>query len=205
MKREGILIIISGPSGSGKGTVVKELIKQECFSLSVSATTRPPRPGEINGIHYYFYDKETFEKMKEEKELLEWAEFCGNYYGTPKKYVQKQMAENKNVILEIEVQGALQIKKMYPNCILIFMIPPNAKELQKRLTERGTEDKQTINRRMNRAIEEMEFVPQYDYIVINDTVEKAANAICSIVEAESMRSSRNLDIKEQFKGEIALC
>ena len=116
----------------------------------------------------------------------------------------KQMAEQKNVILEIEVQGALQIKKIYPDCILIFMIPPNAKELQKRLTERGTEDKQTIDRRMNRAIEEMEFIPQYDYIVINDTVEKAAKAIDSIVKAESMKSSRNLEIKQQFKGEI-LC
>lgn len=204
MKREGMLVIISGPSGSGKGTVVKELVKQDCFALSVSATTRAPRPGEVEGIHYYFYDKQTFENMKQQNELLEWAEFCGNYYGTPKKYVLKQMAEQKNVILEIEVQGALQIKKIYPDCILIFMIPPNAKELQKRLTERGTEDKQTIDSRMNRAIEEMEFIPQYDYIVINDTVEKAAKAIDSIVKAESMKSSRNLEIKQQFKGEI-LC
>lgn len=204
MKREGMLVIISGPSGSGKGTVVKELIKQDCFALSVSATTRSPRPGEMDGIHYYFYDKETFEKMKQQEELLEWAEFCGNYYGTPKKYVLKQMAEQKNVILEIEVQGALQIKKIYPDCILIFMIPPDAKELRKRLTERVTEDEQTIDRRMNRAIEEMEFIPQYDYIVINDTVKKAAEAIYSIVTAESMKSSRNLNLKQQFKGEI-LC
>ena len=204
MKREGMLVIISGPSGSGKGTVVKELIKQDCFALSVSATTRSPRPGEMDGIHYYFYDKETFEKMKQQEELLEWAEFCGNYYGTPKKYVLKQMAEQKNVILEIEVQGALQIKKIYPDCILIFMIPPDEKELRKRLTERGTEDEQTIDRRMNRAIEEMEFIPQYDYIVINDTVKKAAEAIYSIVTAESMKSSRNLNLKQQFKGEI-LC
>ncbi len=204
MKREGMLVIISGPSGSGKGTVVKELIKQDCFALSVSATTRSPRPGEMDGIHYYFYDKETFEKMKQQEELLEWAEFCGNYYGTPKKYVLKQMAEQKNVILEIEVQGALQIKKIYPDCILIFMIPPDAKELRKRLTERGTEDEQTIDRRMNRAIEEMKFIPQYDYIVINDTVKKAAEAIYSIVTAESMKSSRNLNLKQQFKGEI-LC
>ena len=198
MKREGMLVIISGPSGSGKGTVVKELIKQDCFALSVSATTRSPRPGEMDGIHYYFYDKETFEKMKQQEELLEWAEFCGNYYGTPKKYVLKQMAEQKNVILEIEVQGALQIKKIYPDCILIFMIPPDAKELRKRLTERGTEDEQTIDRRMNRAIEEMEFIPQYDYIVINDTVKKAAEAIYSIVTAESMKSSRNLNLKQQL-------
>ena len=176
MKREGMLVIISGPSGSGKGTVVKELVQKENFALSVSATTRTPRAGEIEGVHYYFYDKETFEKMKNQNELLEWAEFCGNYYGTPKKYVEQKMAEGKNVILEIEVQGALQIKKLYSDCILVFLVPPDIKELEKRLTQRGTEDKQTINRRMNRAIEEMEFVPQYDYIVINDTVEAAAEA-----------------------------
>lgn len=200
--KKGMLIIISGPSGSGKGTVVKELIKNENFALSVSATTRQPRPGEIDGTHYYFYDKQTFENMKQQNELLEWAEFCGNFYGTPKKYVQQKMEEGKNVILEIEVQGALQIKKLYTDCILVFLIPPNAKELQKRLTQRGTEDAQTVHRRLCRAIEEMDFVPQYDYIVINDTVTEAAEAICSIVAAESMKSSRNYNIKEQFKGEI---
>lgn len=198
MKKEGMLVIISGPSGSGKGTVVKELVQKEDFALSISATTRTPRTGEIEGVHYYFYDKETFEKMKNQNELLEWAEFCGNYYGTPKKYVEQKMAEGKNVILEIEVQGALQIKKLYSDCILVFLVPPDIKELEKRLTQRGTEDKQTINRRMNRAIEEMEFVPQYDYIVINDTVEAAAEAICAIVKAESMKSSRNINIKQNF-------
>lgn len=198
MKREGMLVIISGPSGSGKGTVVKELVQKEDFALSISATTRIPRDGEIDGVHYYFYDKETFEKMKNQNELLEWAEFCDNYYGTPKKYVEQQMLQGKNVILEIEVQGALQVKKIYSDCILVFLVPPNVKELQKRLTQRGTEDKQTIDRRMNRAIEEMEFVPQYDYIVINDTVTEAAEAICAIVKAESMKSSRNMNIKEQF-------
>lgn len=198
MKKEGMLVIISGPSGSGKGTVVKELIKEENFALSISATTRAPRTGEVNGEHYYFYDRETFEKMKNENELLEWAEFCGNYYGTPKKYVEQKMAEGKNIILEIEVQGALQIKELYPDCILVFMIPPNVKELEKRLINRGTEDKQTIERRMNRAVEEMEFVPQYDYIVINDTATEAAEAICTIVKAESMKSSRNINIKQQF-------
>lgn len=198
MKREGMLVIISGPSGSGKGTVVKELVQKENFALSVSATTRTPRTGEKEGVHYYFYDKETFEKMKNQNELLEWAEFCGNYYGTPKKYVEQKMTEGKNVILEIEVQGALQIKKLYSDCILVFLVPPDIKELEKRLTQRGTEDKQTINRRMNRAIEEMEFVPQYDYIVINDTVEAATEAICAIVKAESMKSSRNINIKQNF-------
>ena len=198
MKKEGMLVIISGPSGSGKGTVVKELVQKEDFALSISATTRTPRTGEIDGTHYYFYDKETFENMKKPNGLLEWAEFCGNYYGTPRKYVEQQMLEGKNVILEIEVQGALQIKKLYSDCILVFLVPPDVKELKKRLIQRGTEDKQTIDRRMNRAIEEMEFVPQYDYIVINDTVAKAAEAICAIVKAESMKSSRNINIKEKF-------
>ena len=194
MKKQGMLMIISGPSGTGKGTVVKELVeKQQQFALSVSATTRSPRHNEV------------FEKMKNENQLLEWAEFCGNYYGTPKEYVEQQMAEGKNVILEIEVQGALQIKKIYKDCILVFMIPPSAKELKKRLTERATEDEQTIQRRINRAIEEMEFVPQYDYIVINDTVCCAVNAICDIVKVEGMKSSRNINIKKQFKGEITSC
>ena len=206
MKKQGMLMIISGPSGTGKGTVVKELVeKQQQFELSVSATTRSPRHNEIDGVHYYFYTREVFEKMKNENQLLEWAEFCGNYYGTPKEYVEQQMAEGKNVILEIEVQGALQIKKIYKDCILVFMIPPSAKELKKRLIERATEDEQTIQRRINRAIEEMEFVPQYDYIVINDTVCCAVNAICDIVKVEGMKSSRNINIKKQFKGEITSC
>ena len=205
MKKEGMLVIISGPSGAGKGTVVTELIKTGEFSLSISATTRKPRPGEIDGTHYYFYDKETFETMQKKNQLLEWAEFCGNYYGTPRKYVEKQMAEGKNVILEIEVQGALQIKELYPECVLVFLIPPNLEELGRRLIKRGTEDKQTINRRIHRALEEMEFILQYDYIVINETIKKATEDICAIVKAESMKSSRNTKIKEQFKGEIELC
>ncbi|HIT87559.1 MAG TPA: guanylate kinase [Candidatus Coprocola pullicola] len=205
MKKEGMLVIISGPSGAGKGTVVTELIKTGEFSLSISATTRKPRPGEIDGTHYYFYDKETFETMQKKNQLLEWAEFCGNYYGTPRKYVEKQMAEGKNVILEIEVQGALQIKELYPECVLVFLIPPNLEELGRRLIKRGTEDKQTINRRIHRALEEMEFILQYDYIVINETIQKATEDICAIVKAESMKSSRNTKIKEQFKGEIELC
>ena len=205
MKKEGMLVIISGPSGAGKGTVVTELIKTGEFSLSISATTRKPRPGEIDGTHYYFYDKETFETMQKKNQLLEWAEFCGNYYGTPRKYVEKQMAEGKNVILEIEVQGALQIKELYPECVLVFLIPPNLEELGRRLIKRGTEDKQTINRRIHRALEKMEFILQYDYIVINETIQKATEDICAIVKAESMKSSRNTKIKEQFKGEIELC
>ena len=140
--------------------------------------------------------------MKERKELLEWAEFCGNYYGTPRKYVTEQLLQGKNVILEIEVQGALQVKKIYPEGVLVFMVPPNLEELGRRLTNRGTEDKETINMRLRRALEEMELVDEYDYLVINDTVEQATEDILTIVDAEGMKCSRNKDIKKIFKGEM---
>ncbi|NLK36469.1 MAG: guanylate kinase [Epulopiscium sp.] len=201
MNKEGILVIISGPSGSGKGTVVSELVKTDSFLLSISATTRSPRAYEKNGEHYYFYTKEEFEYMREHGQLLEWAEFCDNYYGTPRIYVEKQLKQGKNIILEIEVQGALQVKKLYPESILVFLIPPNLEELGRRLINRGTEDKETINKRIHRALEEMEYIPQYDYIVINETVEKAKKDIETIVAAETMKCSRNKKIKEIFKGE----
>ncbi|KXL51726.1 guanylate kinase [Anaerotignum neopropionicum] len=202
MKKQGILLIISGPSGSGKGTVVEQLCKKENFSLSISATTRAPREYEKDGVHYFFHTKEDFLLMQEHKELLEWAEFCGNYYGTPRKYVVEQLLQGKNVILEIEVQGALQVKKIYPDGVLVFLMPPNLEELGKRLTNRGTEDKNTINRRIHRALEEMELVEEYDYVVINDTIEEATEDLFAIVQAERMKCSRNPNIKKIFKGEI---
>lgn len=202
MKKQGILLIISGPSGSGKGTIVGQLCAKDDFSLSVSATTRKPRENEVDGVHYFFHTKEEFEQMRDRKELLEWAEFCGNYYGTPRKYVTEQLMQGKNVILEIEVQGALQVKKIYPEGVLVFMVPPNLEELGRRLTNRGTEDKETINMRLRRALEEMELVDEYDYLVINDTIEQATEDILTIVDAEGMKCSRNTDIKKIFKGEM---
>lgn len=202
MQKQGILLILSGPSGSGKGTVVERLCQNEDFALSVSATTRSPREYEKHGVHYFFHTRDEFEKMREQQELLEWAEFCGNYYGTPKKYVVEQLAEGHNVILEIEVQGALQIKELYPEGVLVFLIPPNLEELGKRLTNRGTEDKETINRRIQRALEELELAEEYDYVVINDTVEQAAEDILAIVRAEKLKSYRNKDMKKTFKGEM---
>lgn len=202
MKKQGLLLIISGPSGSGKGTIVEQLKEKEDFSVSISATTRAPRGMEQDGVHYFFRTKEEFQRMIDNQELLEWAEFCGNRYGTPRTYVTEKLMQGQNVILEIEVQGALQVKKLYPDGILIFLVPPNLEELGRRLTNRGTEDKEAINRRIHRALEEMEFVQEYDYVVINDTVEQATEDILSIVKAESMRCSRNKEIKKVFKGEI---
>lgn len=202
MKKQGLLLIISGPSGSGKGTIVEQLKEKEDFSVSISATTRAPRGMEQDGVHYFFRTKEEFQRMIDNQELLEWAEFCGNRYGTPRTYVTEKMMQGQNVILEIEVQGALQVKKLYPEGILIFLVPPNLEELGRRLTNRGTEDKETINRRIHRALEEMEFVQEYDYVVINDTIEQATEDILSIVKAESMKCSRNQEIKKVFKGEI---
>ena len=203
MNKRGVLTVISGPSGVGKGTIIKRLFEiEENFYFSVSATTRKPREKEEHGVHYFFHTREEFEQMRDRKELLEWAEFCGNYYGTPRNYVTEQLMQGKNVILEIEVQGALQVKKIYPEGVLVFMVPPNLEELGRRLTNRGTEDKETINMRLRRALEEMELVDEYDYLVINDTIEQATEDILTIVDAEGMKCNRNKDIKKIFKGEM---
>ena len=198
---KGVLLIISGPSGSGKGTIVGQLVADDKYAVSVSATTRNPRPGEVDGIHYFFKSVEEFEGMVEKDEFLEHARFCDNYYGTPKKYVEDQLEAGKNMILEIEVQGALQVKEKYKDAVLIFTMPPTLAELRRRLEFRGTEDKATIDKRIKRAEEELEFLPQYDYLVINDTVEQAVKDIDCIVAAERMRCSRNPGSKNKFKGD----
>ena len=198
---KGVLLIISGPSGSGKGTIVERLVDDLGYRVSISATTRNPRPNEENGVHYFFKTKEEFEKMIEDGELLEHACFCDNYYGTPKEYVERQLVEGNNIILEIEVQGALQVKKKYNDAVLIFTMPPTVAELRRRLVNRGTEDMETIDKRIKRAEEELEYLPQYDYIVINDTVEQAVRDVDCIVRAEKMRCGRNPELKNKFKGD----
>ena len=198
MNKKGLLVIVSGPSGAGKGTVVSELIKNQSYALSTSITTRQAREGEIDGVHYFFRDTKTFEKMIEKNELLEYAEFCGNYYGTPMFYVEEQLEQGKNVILEIEVQGALQVKERYEDAILIFLTPHNIVELRRRLENRATETEEKINMRMKRAREEIKLIDKYDYIVINNIVEEAVNNINNIVETEKMSAKRHIDLVNTF-------
>lgn len=200
MLKEGILIIISGPSGSGKGTIVTELIQNPQYYLSISLTTRKARIGEEEGLHYFFRSEEEFFKLREGNELLEWANFCGNYYGTPKSNVEQKLKEGKNVILEIEVQGAFKVKELYPNSIFVFVVPPSMEELCRRLINRGTEKHSVIEERINRAIEEIKLMDEYDYIIVNDALLTAVNNINTIVKAEQLKSKRNLYLRKQIIG-----
>lgn len=186
--RKGLLTVISGPSGAGKGTVVGKLIESGNYALSVSATTRSPREGEKDGVNYYFKTREEFESMIDKGDFLEYAEFCGNYYGTPLPYVRQKMNEGKNIILEIEVKGAFQVKEKAPDAVLIFLAPPSMEELESRLRGRGTETEQVIRERLERAAEEMKLSDSYDYVVVNDTVEDAVEKINAIVNEESLKA-----------------
>ncbi len=201
MQKKGMLIVISGPSGSGKGTVVKQLDNYEQYALSISMTTRKPRPGEEHGKDYFFCEREEFQEIRDEGGLLEHAEFVGNMYGTPKSYVMEQINLNKVVILEIDVIGALQVKELFPECVLIFLMPPTKQILRERLIGRNTEERGVIERRLKKADEEIELIPKYDYLIINDLVDEAVNKINAIVGAERLIPIRNIDIIENFKGD----
>ncbi len=191
MSERGMLIVLSGPSGSGKGTIIKSLLqKREDTILSVSVTTRPPRPGEKEGVHYFFRDRETFEKMIAENSLLEWAEYNGNYYGTPEDSIRQWLAQGKNVLLEIEVQGAEQVMNHRSDLVSIFITIPSIEELERRLRERGTETEEKILGRMAVARRELARAFRYDYVVLNDEVERAVQRINTIIDAEEMRYSR---------------
>ncbi|MEK4789887.1 guanylate kinase [Bacillus sp. FSL K6-2971] len=192
MKERGLLIVLSGPSGVGKGTVRQAIFSQEDakFEYSISVTTRKPREGERNGVDYFFKSREEFEHMIENKKLLEWAEYVGNYYGTPVDYVEQTLSEGKDVFLEIEVQGALQVREAFPEGLFIFLAPPSLSELQNRIITRGTESEELIRNRMAAAKEEIEMMDAYDYVVENDDVELACERIKAIVLAEHLRRDR---------------
>lgn len=202
MDEKGVLLIISGPSGSGKGTVAEILTKEEDYFLSVSATTRKPREYEAEGEHYFFLTKEEFLSKAKRGEFLEWAEFCGNCYGTPKKEIMTRLDKGENIILEIEVQGAMQVKNVFPQAVLIFMIPPTARELKKRLAGRGTETEEVILERLKRAIIELDMANLYDYLVINNVPEETAESLKGIVLAEKQKVKRNKNVIANFKGEV---
>ena len=198
MNKKGLLFIISGPAGSGKGTIVSRVRELAQFDFSVSATTRKPRPAEVDGVHYYFIDKADFEQKIADGEMLEYAQYVGNYYGTPKKPVDDALANGRNIVLDIEVKGALQVKEKMPDAVMIYILPPDYETLLARIRGRGTESEEVIQKRMAEARIEIETFPKYDYVVINDTVEQAATDVLSILHTENMRTMRNLDIKEKF-------
>ncbi|MEG2813928.1 MAG: guanylate kinase [Oscillospiraceae bacterium] len=202
-KKQGVLTLLIGPSGSGKGTVLKEVLKNDNnIFLSISATTRSPRNGEVDGENYYFITKNEFEDKIKSGSMLEYASYCDNFYGTPKDAVLNKLSNGQNVILEIEMQGAIQIKKMYKNAIMIFIIPPSMQILRERLSHRGTEDVETINKRMETAKNEISFAYECDYIVINDELEIAVNQVKSIIAAN--QCSLN-SMKPFMKEEFILC
>ena len=203
MREKGILIVVSGFSGSGKGTIMKEMMRQyDNYALSISATTRNPRPGEEDGREYFFKTVEEFEKMIAKDELIEYARYVDNYYGTPRAYVEEQLDAGKDVILEIEIQGALKVKEKFPETLLLFVTPPNAKELRNRLVGRGTETMDVIDFRMNRAKEEAEGMDQYDYLIINDVLQDCVEQMHRIIQGEHRRSFRKIEFIENMKAEL---
>lgn len=203
MDRKGVLVVISGFAGVGKGTLVKSLMeKYDNYALSVSMTTRAPRAGEQEGVSYFFVSREKFEQTIKEDGLIEYAEYVGNYYGTPKSYVEDQLSKGKDVILEIEIQGAHNIRKIYPDAVLIFVMPPSAEMLKDRLTGRGTETAEVIKKRMDRAAQEATGIEDYDYIVVNDTVESCTAKLREIIETAHCRPVMNEDFITAVRSEL---
>lgn len=198
----GFLLVLSGPSGSGKGTVSQALMEQnDDIIFSTSVTTRTPRPGEVNGENYFFTSREEFERMVDNDELLEHAFVHTNYYGTPKKFVFDEIDKGEIVLLEIDVQGALQVKKKYKDAVFVFLIPPTMDELKSRLVKRDTETEDEIETRYRNAFKELDFVGEYDYFVINDVIENAVKDIEDIIAAEKLRVKRHKDIKREVQAE----
>lgn len=202
---KGIITILSGFSGAGKGTVVKSLLsRHNNYALSISATTRKPRIGEEDGREYFFKTTEEFEKMISNNQLIEYASYVGNYYGTPKEYVESQLSQGKDIILEIELQGAMKVKEQNPDVVLVFVTPPSAKELKNRLVGRGTEDMDTINARLRRAVDESEFMDKYDYLLINDDLDECVEKLHQIIQSEHNSIKRNIERIKNIRKDIEI-
>lgn len=204
MDKKGLIIVLSGFSGAGKGTIMKHLLKKypDAYHLSISATTRAPRQGEEDGREYFFRTQEEFDAMIANNELLEYATFNGNSYGTPRSYVEKLVEEGKDVILEIEIQGALQVKKMYPEAVLLFVMPPTANDLKERLVGRGTETADVIAQRLAISSRESQFMCGYDYLVVNDDLAKSVEQVHSIISSEHFRTARNEDTIKTIQKDL---
>ena len=199
---KGILVVVSGFSGTGKGTVMKRLLdKYDNYALSISVTTRSPRPGEIDGREYFFRTEEAFQELIREDALIEYARYVDHYYGTPRSYVEEQLQAGKDVILEIEIQGARKVKEKIPEALLVFVAPPSMDELKNRLLGRGTESQAVIEGRLQRAAEESEGVEEYDYLLINDELEACVVELHGIIQSEHCRISRNLDFLQEIRRE----
>lgn len=199
-KRRGLLVVFSGPSGSGKGTVLKEALKKsENLKLSVSVTTRNPREGEVDGVDYIFYSQEKFKELISQDGFLEWACFCENYYGTPKAQIEALLSEGKDVVLEIEVQGAMKVKEKCPDAVLVFNLPPSMEELKNRLVGRQTDAPEVIEKRLETAVWEISQAEKYDYIIVNDEVEKAADELICTIKGEKCNVNRNKNLLATYK------
>ncbi|MBQ5375293.1 MAG: guanylate kinase [Lachnospiraceae bacterium] len=204
MQKDGLLVVVSGFAGTGKGTLMKRLISDyDNYALSVSMTTRNPRPGEEHGREYFFVSKEEFEKTIAEDGLIEYACYVENYYGTPKDYVNSQRAAGKNVLLEIELQGALKVKEKFPEAVLVFVLPPSGKILKERLVGRGTETPEVVEKRMRRAAEEAQYISQYDYIVVNDDLDTCVKELHAIIESAHHRPSNNTNFITEIQNELS--
>lgn len=191
----GSLIVISGPSGAGKGTIVKALLDEfPSVHYSVSATTREPREGEVNGVNYWFVSRDEFDRMRDNNELLEWAGVYGNYYGTPRRRVMEAISLGHDIILEIDPQGAMKVKKCFPAAVFVYIMPPSPRELSRRIRDRGTETQEAIRHRLNSVAKELEYVQEYDYLVINDELIEATADVAAIIRAEKWRVKRNLHL-----------
>lgn len=204
MAEKGMLIVVSAPSGTGKGAIIERLLSDDGnIRHSVSATTRAPRKGEKDGVNYFFMERNDFEEMIARKELLEWDEYCGNYYGTPGKYIKEATDRGIDVVLDITVAGAIIIKKNFDDAVMIFVLPPSLDELESRIRNRGTEDDESLKKRLEYAYSEFRHVGDYEYVVVNDDLDTAVDEVTTIIEAERMKYRRNPSILDGlYKGEL---